>query len=117
MKKAFSLIELIFVVTVIGLVAAVCIPAIHTSLRDARLSEALSHARVLEAAKDSYKMVHPFVKGNVTQADLAKYYPAGYSSTDKTPWKTDFSNTLNLNEPVSFVYNGKTYYSNQANSQ
>lgn len=116
-NRAFTLVEVCIMTAVIGLLAALCIPAIGNSISQSKLQQAITHARVLESAKDSYKMSHPFSSGTITSDKLAKYLPQGYTVADKTPWNTAFDNTLNLDAPVSFSHNGKTYYSNKSVSQ
>ena len=116
MKKAFTLVEILMVISIVGILITIAVPAVSDSMQQARISETLAHARVLEAAKDSYKMAHPFAKGTITAVKLAPYYPQGYSSSDKLPCDTtkSFANTLDLDNPVTFTYNGKTYSSIEA---
>lgn len=102
---------------VIGLLAALCVPAIGSSISQSKLQQAFTHARVLESAKDSYKMSHPFSSGTITADKLTKYLPQRYTVADKTPWNTSFDNVLNLDAPVSFTRNGKTYTSIQPLNQ
>ena len=111
MKKAFTLLELVVVVAVIGIVASLAVPEVSNAYRCAQISSALSTARILEAAKDAYAMANPGAIGNISAADLAQYLPKGMSWDVKTPFKTAYSNVLNLDEPVYFTFGGKTYLS------
>lgn len=47
MKKAFTMIELIFTIVIIGILAAVAIPKLNATRDDARISSIISDIRVL----------------------------------------------------------------------
>lgn len=112
-NKGFTLIEVLLAVAILSVVVSICVPAVGQLISEGKVAQAQAHSRVLESAKDAYKLTHPFATGTVTALDLAPYMPNGYATTDKTPWNTAFSNTLDLDNPVSFTYEGKTYYANK----
>ena len=113
-KKGFTLLEMLLVVAIVGILASICTVTLHDSMENGRIQQALATSRILESAKDSYKMVHPFASGNILEADLQNFLPQGYTVGMSTPWNNvTYENVLNLDIPVSFTRNGKTYYSNK----
>jgi len=54
--RGFTLIEIIVVVVIIGLLAAVIAPNIFSSVDDARTSKALSDLRAIESALNLYRL-------------------------------------------------------------
>ncbi len=61
MKKAFTLMELIIVVVILGVVAALAIPRMTGTTEQAILSEAISALESLHAAEKRYELEHPGV--------------------------------------------------------
>jgi len=55
-SKGFTLIEIIVVVVIIGLLAAVIAPNIFSSVDDARTSKSLSDLRAIESALNLYRL-------------------------------------------------------------
>ena len=109
MRKAFTLVELAVVVAVIGIVASLAAPQVKGIIEEARIRQALSFARVLESAKDAYLMANPGESGTVEAARMAPYYPAGTVPPFKTPFNTEYENVYDLDNPVKFTHEGKTY--------
>jgi prepilin-type N-terminal cleavage/methylation domain-containing protein len=56
MKKAFTMIELIFVIVIIGILSAVAIPKLAATRDDAQISSIVSNAKIAIADFESYYM-------------------------------------------------------------
>ena len=54
MKKAFTMIELIFVIVIIGILAAVAIPKLSATRDDAKIANIIANARTLSRDATSY---------------------------------------------------------------
>nr|WP_321318130.1 type II secretion system protein [uncultured Campylobacter sp.] len=62
MKKAFTMIELIFVIVILGILASVAIPRLAATREDAEISTAVANLRTLVSDINSYYVV----KGSFT---------------------------------------------------
>lgn len=88
MKKAFTMIELIFVIVILGILAAVAIPKLNATRDDAELSKALNDFSTLVVDLTSYYTAKgDFTGGIANMTNVAlnpvsgndlKTYPAGY---------------------------------------
>lgn len=84
MKKAFTMIELIFVIVIIGIMAAVAIPKLAATRDDAKISiEVASVAQVLINLGAEYASQGAFNNYTVAEADSAiNCFTATASGTD-----------------------------------
>jgi type II secretion system protein G len=70
-KKGFTLIEMLVVVLVIGILAAVALPQYQKAVEKARATEALTDIKTLRAAWDRYKLINGTTATTIQQvADL-----------------------------------------------
>src|SRR5437016_846306 len=83
-KEAFTLVEIMIVVAIIGLLAAIAVPSFIRARQRAQASGILNEARQVDAAKDQYALENYKIGAVVpTWEDLTPYLKAGshlYSS-------------------------------------
>lgn len=92
MKKAFTMIELVFVIVVIGILAAVIIPSTRTNPLQEAAIQVLSHIRYtqhLAMVDDKYD------KDNLDSTDSVKWY--------KERWQIFFANTVGSGDSWAYT--------------
>lgn len=74
-KKNFTLVEIMIVVAIIAILAAIAVPALAANRRSANLRAAESNVKMVEAAVNSYLADNPTVASStaVGWADIAPY--------------------------------------------
>jgi type IV pilus assembly protein PilA len=97
-QKGFSLIELLIVVAIIGIIAAIAIPNLIASRKAANESAAISSLRTVGSAQQMYRQM---LGGNVNfAADLVALGPTGAKLIDDalgssaTPTKSGYAFTM-----------------------
>ena len=70
MKKGFTMIELIFVIVILGILASVAIPRLASTRADAEISSAIANLRTLESDIASYYTVKGAIETTTTFADV-----------------------------------------------
>ena len=100
-QAGFTLIEIMVVVVIIGLLAAVVVPQFLSKVDDARVSKAKQDIQAIETALTMYKLdnyTYPTtemgLKALVQKPDPAvakNWRPGGYlQHLNKDPWKNDY---------------------------
>lgn len=95
--KGFTLIELIIVMTIIGLLTAIAIPSYLTSVKKAREAVLKEDLHTLRASIDSYtvdKEKAPESLDDLVQAGYIKAIPVDPMTNKSDTWITSQSDTL-----------------------
>ena len=69
MKKGFTMIELIFVIVILGILASVAVPRLASTREDAEISATVAHLRTLVSDASSYYVANGTFKPKGTQAN------------------------------------------------
>ena len=78
MKKGFTMIELIFVIVILGILASVAIPRLAATREDAEISAAVANLRTLVSDINSYYVV----KGSFTGAKWKDFTNVPFKNAD-----------------------------------
>ncbi len=70
MKKGFTMIELIFVIVILGILASVAIPRLAATREDAEISAAVANLRTLISDINSYYVVKGEFPANTKWKDI-----------------------------------------------
>lgn len=94
MKKGFTLVEIMIVVAIIGLLAAIAIPSFMKARTTSQKNACINNLRQIEAAKDQYAIENGGTNGWAFANDLAAFsnlvgaatgYLKGYPSCPAAP--------------------------------
>lgn len=117
-KKGFTLVEIMIVVVIIGLLAAMAIPAFQRVRQNSRVSAMDNDARQLASAAQQYMLensvttvtVSYTTTNGVVGAPLSAYVKQlGSGYTDLNSDAITVDGTFNFNHPQSGVAAGHTY--------
>lgn len=100
-KRGFTLIEVLIVVVILGVLAALVIPSVTSALTDARSEAAQARASQILTMVTRYNQFNQgtaiaTADGNITDADLAKLVTAGYCTADDLANQLDPAKTWNF---------------------
>lgn len=78
-KSGFTLVEIMIVVLIIGLLAAIAIPSFAKARTRARISACINNLRQIDSAKEQYAMENNLNDGaTVTNTQLAPYIKGSF---------------------------------------
>lgn len=86
MKQGFALIELLVVVLIIGILAAVAVPQYRVAVERARVTRALPMLRSIVDAKERYFMANGHYTADLDLLDVQISY-AGRTESDVNSWQ------------------------------
>lgn len=72
MRKAFTILELIFVIVILGILAAIAVPRLSTSKDEAEISKALSNLKTTISDLKSYAMKNDALSFTATMSNVAE---------------------------------------------
>jgi len=102
-KKAFTLVEILIVVAIIGILATVGVPAVLNSLQNSRTRIKEVNVESVEAAKEQWALVNnASVNTVVTWTNIAPYMGSGVSSQNDLRVNGEPIVINNIGTPASY---------------
>lgn len=78
-KSGFTLVEIMIVVMIIGLLAAIALPNFQRARDSAQTTACINNMRQIESGKDQYAVEQGLTTGaSITTAQVAPYVKGGY---------------------------------------
>jgi prepilin-type N-terminal cleavage/methylation domain-containing protein len=82
-KAGFTLVEIMIVVAIIGLLAAIGIPSFQKARDNARTKACINNLRVIDGAKEQYAMDSNVATGTaIANSAINEYIKGGYTSLE-----------------------------------
>jgi prepilin-type N-terminal cleavage/methylation domain-containing protein len=84
-KAGFTLVEIMIVVAIIGLLAAIAIPNFVRARQTAQTNACLNNLRIIDAAKNQYALEKGLANGDATATAITLQPYLGHSATSVFP--------------------------------
>ncbi len=101
-KKGFTLVEIMIVVAIIGLLAAIAIPAFMKARNSARRNACINNLRQIDGGKDTYVLEYGGDNGKILSWDNVSLYVKDITNKCYCPTATGvdrvFSNSYGISE-------------------
>ena len=78
----FTLVEIMIVVAIIGLLAAIAVPNFAQARSNARKGSCINNLRLIDAAKEQYALENNLEEGDTVSTDNVKVYLKGSTMPD-----------------------------------
>ncbi|MDD5678292.1 MAG: prepilin-type N-terminal cleavage/methylation domain-containing protein [Kiritimatiellae bacterium] len=110
MKKGFTLVEIMIVVAIIGLLAAIAIPSFMRARLTSQQNACINNMRQIEAAKDQFSLENGWTNGQAWSNDAAAFVvlvsagstPGGYiKAFPNCPASTNSASTVTKSAEAS----------------
>jgi len=82
MKRSFTLIEVMIVIAIVGILSAIALPKFAQHQQDSYNKQMDSNIRMVEMAKEQWKLDNPGADGSALTVDNIKAYLSSVDSAD-----------------------------------